>query len=74
MKGPRVGGGAITSASLTAPATIVVLVLLLGATIFLWRARYIRRRSAYLLMLALVLALVALGAWMYANPMQDLTH
>lgn len=55
FKGGKGGGGAASSASLTAPAIIVVLVLLLGATIYLWRARYIRRRTAYTTMLVLVL-------------------
>jgi hypothetical protein len=40
----------------------------LGATIYLWRARYIRSRTAYVMMLVLVLVLVGLGAWMYAHP------
>lgn len=46
--------------------------LVLGATIYLWRARYIRRRTAYITMLVLVLALGGLAAWMYLYPMQDL--
>lgn len=69
MKGSKGGGAA--SGSLAYPAIIVLLVLLLGATIYLWRARYIRSRTAYVLMLILVLALVGVGAWMYANPMQQ---
>jgi len=42
---------------------------LLGATIYLWRARYIRTRTAYLTMAVLAVALVCLGAWMYLYPM-----
>lgn len=72
MKGPKGGGAVASSGSLATPAIIVLLVLILGATIYLWRARYIRRRTAYVLMLVLVLALIGLGAWMYTNPMQDL--
>lgn len=72
FKGGKGGGGAAaSSASLMAPAIIVVLVLLLGATIYLWRARYIHRRTAYVTMLILVVALAALAAWMYLYPMQD---
>ena len=72
MKGPRVSESAASSASLAVPALIVILVLVLGATIYLWRARYIRRGSAYVTMLVLVIALAGLGLWMYWYPMQDL--
>jgi hypothetical protein len=70
MRAPRVSGNAANSAGLSTPAIVVALVLLLGATIYLWRARYIRRRTAYVTMAVLVLALVLVGVWMYRNPMQ----
>ena len=57
------------SASLGAPTAIVILVLMLGATIYLWRARYIRPKSAFVLMTVFALAIVALGIWSYSNPM-----
>lgn len=71
MKVPKGVGGteAATSGSLAAPAVIVVLVLILGATIFLWRARYIRRRTAYVLVPILSAAIVILGVWTYLHPM-----
>jgi hypothetical protein len=47
---------------------VVVLVLLLGATIFLWRARYMRRKTAYGTMAVLAIALICLGAYMYFHP------
>jgi hypothetical protein len=69
MKAPMAhGGGGAGTGGLASPALIVVLVLLLGATIYLWRARYMRRRTAYFTMAILVIALVGLGAWMYLNP------
>ena len=72
MRAPRVSGDVANSASLAVPALIVILVLVLGATIYLWRARYIRRQTAYVTMLALAAALVALGLWMYWYPTQQL--
>jgi cation transport ATPase len=56
------------SAGLALPSVIVILVILLGATIFLWRARYMRRKTAYMTMAILVIALIGLGASMYAQP------
>lgn len=72
MKVPKAAEGVANSAALAGPAIIVVLVLVLGATIYLWRARYIRRRNAYLTMGVLVVALAVLGFWMYSNPMQGI--
>jgi hypothetical protein len=71
MKVPKTVGtsGGVASNSLAAPAVIVVLVLTLGATIYLWRARYIRRRTAYVLVPILSAAIVILGLWTYLNPM-----
>lgn len=54
---------------LTTPAVVVVLVLLIGATFFLWRARYIRRKTAYVVMAVLLIALILLASWIYSNPM-----
>ena len=72
MKVPKGGGGgAATSASLGLPAVVVILVLMLGATVYLWRARYIRRQTAYILMLVLALGLLVYGAWLYQHPMQS---
>ena len=67
MKVPR-GTTAASTNSLAAPAFIVVLILVLGATIFLWRARYIRRRTAYVVIPILVAAIAILGVWMYLYP------
>jgi hypothetical protein len=71
MKVPKTVGtsGGAASNSLAGPAVIVVLVLILGATIYLWRARYIRRRTAYVLVPILSAAIVILGLWTYLNPM-----
>lgn len=72
MKGPRVTEAGANSASLAIPAIVVILVLVLGATIYLWRAGYIRRKTAYATMLVLVVALAGFAMWMYWYPMQDL--
>ena len=63
-----VSGSAIRSADLGSPAFIVFLVLALGATIFLWRARYIRRRTAYVTMAVIVVGIIIFGALMYTSP------
>ena len=55
------GGKASTLAGLGGPAMIVLLVLMLGATIYLWQARYLRRSSAYLIIAVLVVALALLA-------------
>ena len=65
-KGPA---SATDTASLGAPTVVVILVLMLGATIYLWRARYIRRTTAYSLMAILVVAIAVIGAWTYSHPM-----
>ncbi len=65
-KGPA---SATDTASLGAPTVVVILVLMLGATIYLWRARYIRRTTAYALMAILVVAIAVIGVWTYSHPM-----
>ena len=72
MKVPRTAEAGANSASLAVPAVVVILVLVLGATIYLWRAGYIRRRTAYVTMLVLAAALGLFALWMYSYPMQDL--
>jgi hypothetical protein len=39
----------------------------LGATAYLWRARYIRRKTAFVTMGVLVIALVFASAWIYTS-------
>lgn len=71
----RGGGGGGDSAapadngSISSPAVVVILVLMIGATIFLWKARYMRRYTAYFIVAVLVLALVVFSAWIYLHPM-----
>jgi len=66
------GGGGGSSASLASPAIVVILVLLIGATFYLWRTRYIRRRTAFVTMGLLGIALAGLVFWQYHHPMRDL--
>ena len=61
---PAAGGA---SASLASPAPVVILVLLLGATIYLWRARYLRPSTAYCTMAFFAILLIAVGALMYTS-------
>ena len=60
--------GATGSAALAIPSVVVVLVLLLGATVYLWRARYMRPTTAYVTMVVVTVALIALAAYMYFHP------
>ena len=62
MKAPT--SEAATSPGISSPMIVVVLVVMLGATIFLWRSHYMRRRTAYVTMSVLVLALVVVGIFM----------
>lgn len=59
------GGEALASASVTSQLAVVFLVIAFGATVYLWRARYIRRRSAYVTMGVLGFAILFLGLMMY---------
>lgn len=52
------------------PALVVMLVIILGFTVYLRRARYIRRRSAYITIGILVVAITLLGAFMYFFPLK----
>jgi len=61
---PAAGGA---SASLASPAVVVILVLLLGATIYLWRAGYLRPSTAYYTMAFLAIVLIAVGVLMYTS-------
>ena len=70
MKIPR-GQNGLTqnSGGLGASTAVVILVLLFGATVYLWRARYIRRQTACVLMAVYVLAIAAIAVWTYRHPM-----
>lgn len=57
------------SAGVTSQVAIVFLVIALGATVFLWRARYIRRRTSYITMGVLVLAIAVVGTMMYRGSL-----
>jgi uncharacterized protein YqgC (DUF456 family) len=65
MKVSVQAGKISTSAGLASPAIIVVLVILLGAVLYLWRTRYIRRKTAYFMMGVLLLILILFGAYVY---------
>jgi len=52
---------AANTSSVSGPMIVVVLVVMLGATIYLWRNRYMRPRTAYVTMSILVVLLVVVG-------------
>jgi hypothetical protein len=64
MRAPLPGSEGGT-ASLANPAIVVILVLMVGATMYLWRARYMRTRTAYITIGILVAALALFGTLMY---------
>jgi hypothetical protein len=64
--GPKSGVEA-TGPSITSPALIVLLIIVLGATIYLWRQRYIRRKTAYMTMAVLIIAIIGVGYLMYGG-------
>ena len=57
------GGGALAN-----PAVIVVVVLMLGATVYLWRGGYMHPRTGLVLTIVLTIALIVLGIYMYLSP------
>jgi hypothetical protein len=70
MKLPKASQVAASNgAALGVPAAVVILVILLGAVIYLRQAKYIRRQTAYTSIAVLVLALGGLCAWIYLTPM-----
>ena len=60
------GGPEAGTASVANPT--LILVLLLGATVYLWRQRYIHRRTAYGVMATLFIAIVAAALFLYLDP------
>lgn len=62
-----IGSEAEASQSFSGATTVVVLVLMLGATLYLWRTGYMRRRTAYSTIAILVIALVAFGVYLHVS-------
>lgn len=70
MKLPKSAGvtGGANGSALGIPAA-VLLVILLGAVIYLRQAKYIRRQTAYTWSAILLLALGGLCGWIYLHPL-----
>lgn len=70
MKSPiaGAGGGSGAWAATLSPLAIVALVLVLGASIYLWRMRYLRSRAALIVLAAIVAALIYLGFFAMQPP------
>lgn len=60
-------GTTSSSSGFASPAIIIILVLILGATIYLWRQRYMRRKTAYVVMGVLTIAIIAAGFVNYSS-------
>lgn len=54
-----------TASGTLSSAALIMLVLALGATIYLHRTGYVRRNTGIITTLVLVFALLALGLWIY---------
>ncbi|HWC55450.1 MAG TPA: hypothetical protein VG434_00590 [Sphingomicrobium sp.] len=67
MRLPNQSAAGGASASLASPALVVILVLLIGATVYLWRARYLRPSTAYYTLGFFTIALIVIGALMYTS-------
>lgn len=61
------GGAGAGSSAFASPAIIIILVIILGATIYLWRQRYMRRKTAYIVMGVLAIAIIAAGFMNYSS-------
>jgi hypothetical protein len=46
---------------------LIVLLLMLGGGVYLFRAEYIGKRSGVITIVILVMALIALSVWMYTS-------
>jgi phosphate starvation-inducible membrane PsiE len=69
--GSPVGGGASGSSSLSqslSPLAIVLLVLVIGASIYLWRKHYLQSRAALVTIAAIVVVLIYLGFFAMRPP------
>jgi uncharacterized protein YqgC (DUF456 family) len=64
MKAPRAIDSE-GSAGLGSPVTLILLILILGAVIYLWRMRYIRRKTFYVVFLIVILLIFADGISIY---------
>lgn len=64
---PSAAGTQSSSTGFASPAIIIILVIILGATIYLWRQRYMRRKTAYIVMGVLTIAIIAAGFMNYSS-------
>jgi hypothetical protein len=68
LKG-SVGGGASSALTETAsPLAIVALVVVLGASFYLWRSGYLRSRAALIVLAVIVAGLIYLGFFALQPP------
>ena len=62
------GNGSSTFAQTLSPLAIVLLVLVVGASIYLWRQHYLRSRAALVTIAAVVVVLIYLGFFAMRPP------
>ena len=69
MRYPGIGGEATSAlAQVGETAAVVLAVLIVGATFYMWRHHYVRSRAALIAIAALVLFLLYLGFFAGGSP------
>jgi uncharacterized protein YqgC (DUF456 family) len=65
MKAPPGATETGASAGMGGPTTLILLILVLGATVYLWRMRYMRRKTFYVVCALVVVLIIADGIAIY---------
>ena len=67
MKTPITEQAGNSGSGVTSAAVIVVLVLMIGASIYLWKTGYMRPRTAIVTTTLLFIALILVSFWIYKS-------
>lgn len=67
MRTPIIEQAGTSGSGVTSAAIIVVLVLMIGASIYLWKTGYARPRTAIITTMLLFIALIFVGFWIYKS-------
>ena len=68
MKAPLASeNGQSAAAALANPAVLVILIIIFGATVYLFRQRYIEPRTAYVVMIIVAIVTIWVGMMIYTS-------